>query len=252
VRDDFLKPKFELASLSELKALLADDILRTKTSLDKWVLKSNGEFTQDLLRRFYVSRFEPRVAESCVERILLLSNKIDFLELIAGVDKLPWPRAAAVFFDFANTLIANGYKTEYRSLIKAYCAAVRDVALRASPVKSFESFYIDLYAPGTALTQRAIRENLSVWENSGYWAISAPYSKEILARTKALSLLVNKRSHEKIITDLLRKNTQWMSLSEIHKNCALGLSKRQLLRILQKIPHIRFSGELKGRRYSLR
>ncbi len=248
-----MKSNEPMPSIHERQSLLADDVLRRKDSFAKWEKSSDALFTQDFIRRVFIARFDPRIAESCVERLSLLGYKIDIATLVAGMKASYSPHSFLALLNFSKTLLQNKKDKNYES-ISFYQPSLEVLANKLNPQKTFQSFYIDLYNPGSNLTRSIIQRNLKAWEKFGFWAASAPYSKEILNRleiTSLKTLLTNRRSIHELILNVFKQENRWLSIDEIALLSNTGISKRQLLRKLDKIAKLKRSGTLKGRRYRL-
>ena len=244
-----MKVNITTPSLDERKTLLKNDVLRFKKVEEYWSQQTEANFTKDLLRRITLARFDPRITESCIERIVLMPTQIDFPLLLLSISQLPWPRAATVIFDFARQLVKK------KNLIHLFYPSIKNEGLYAQAKTTFESFYIDLYNPSSHFTQKAIQQNPRTWDRHGYWAVSEPYSKEILGHCgfgkKLIRVASNKRTLQSRMIEALRQKKKWASLSDILEDAEIGLSQRQALRILNSIPNLRKTGSLKGARYKL-
>ncbi|MEZ4815661.1 MAG: hypothetical protein R3A80_10715 [Bdellovibrionota bacterium] len=244
-----MKEKPKPLSLLEQQELLRDDLLRVPNSLRFWKKQPRAPFTQDLLKRIEFSRYDPRIAESCIERMLLLENNIDFNFFIPKISKLPWPRSASVLFDFAKSL------TQKKSLIHIFYPLIKREAHLADKNKNFESYYFDSKNPFSKLTPYAIQNNLRIWDRHFYCSLSAPYSEDLLKYLKIDSTnrkeLSNRRTLKLRLIKTLESNKSWMTLSELLETSKVSLSKRQVLRILKGIPQLKTTGTLKGTRYKI-
>lgn len=242
-----------MPSILERQILLADDILRKDESFKKWEKSYDVLFTEDFIRRVFIARFDPRVAESCVERLSLLGDKIDITTLVTGMKASHSPHAFLALLNFSKTLLQNR-KNKIHEGISFYLPSLEALTQKLKPQNTFQSFYIDLYNPSSNLTQGLIQKNLMAWEKYGFWAGNAPYSKEILKRleiTSLKTLVTNRRSVDALILKVFKEQNRWLSIHEVAQLSNTGLSKRQILRKLDSIAKLKRNGTLKGRRYRI-
>jgi len=225
-----------------------DDPLRNLNVFKKIEENNSVSFTLDLCERLEHVRFDPRLAESCVERMILFSDKIDLNTFSFQMRTSVWPRSWLCLTNWALGLLNSSKLKNVQALLKQFS--------KRNPRAMLESFYIDLYSPASKRTQTALITNNKIWESCGFWAHEAPYSKEILKHRKLTRAPKNKVSTfrlERLLKDFFEKNSrQFMTLKEIVETNAMGHSSRQILRILKKIPHLKQQGRLKGTRYIYR
>lgn len=222
--------------------------LKTRAQISS---QDSALFTQDLCSRIEAARFDPRITESAVERLVLFTGKIDLEIFFKAMEQSPWPGCYQTLVDFARRLLPNS------RTLGAILKTVKISPALSKAKESFSSFYIDLYNPSSARTRRALERNSQVWESAGFWAASPPYSKELLQFSGKDALVsqvlpLSGRSLENEITNFLHQANRWCTLSELADSIEAGLSKRQLLRRVKQIPKLQIQGTLKGTRYRLK
>jgi hypothetical protein len=234
----------------QIASWLRDDPLRSVTSKKNCESLNPAEFTRELFSRVQGARFEPRIAESIVERLALYPEKIDFDQVVQQAKR---PRRILALGSLGPLVFFALHLNCHANLVFLQKYLERERLKKISLVNGLEGYFV--WSGGVA-GPRAIRvierENLAPWASWGFWAGSAPFSKEILQifpLKKPIRLA--RYAVENAITDFAKSShSKWFSISEIQQAIDFGVSGRQLSRILGAHPNLRRSGELKGARYT--
>jgi hypothetical protein len=251
-----MKVDFHMPQPEELAALLEEDPLRNLMARAAVGNRPPAEFTRELGRRLDCARLDPRVFESCVERLALFPQRLDFNVVAERQRASPWGAVWPLAADFAARLTKGEAKEHLFYLI----AATR--SWRGHPSadrhRTLESFYFGLHRPGTARSERALVSGPRLWRRYGYWAGDEPYSKELRAWSGAARADAPLTPLTQIgIIETLRScleapgSPRWQTLAQLHADARTGLSRRQLLRWLERIPGLRRQGARRGTRYAI-
>lgn len=244
---------FQIPSEDELAILLSEDVLRNKKTHSQVTQSSDEEFCSTILKRCALSRFDPRIAESCVERLLLFYDKLDLKIIINHLTSCPWPSTLSTLLSFALRLAQNKDPLSKQSLyLKAFYDAFKSKTQHHNQ-ENFQSYYIALYTHGSSRILNEIQSCHKEWSLHGYWALSAPYSKELL------TLYSNKNKPLKKTTAANLKNTlkniglahlkKYLNINQIIELSGIDISKRQILRHIKQIPQFKKIGLGKATRY---
>lgn len=246
-----MKVQMKSLGLKEWQQLLSHDPLRNlkvRQEIESW---SREQFQQDCLRRADVARFDPRIAESLVERFVLFPHKIDLNFWIDA--RTVWPRALLALALWARHLSSHSTISTHSTLDALL--AVLNRHKHTEKHITLEAFYIDLYSPSSERTREAVLKNPKIWESCGYWAHEAPYSKELLQFVQKSAhpvppVVSTTKRIDVVLHEYARRNKgRYFKLEQLVSELGWTLSSRQLLRHLRRIEGFKQSGERKGARY---
>jgi len=250
-----MKLGFKWPSSMELRKMFQVDPLRQLQERKLVATEDNVVFTLSLARRIDCSRLDPRLLESSIERLVLFPEKVVLDTLVECLKVSPWPRVFNVVFNF-GVLASNNMRLKEIKTLSA------NFIRQLSPSMDFQAYYIHLYRPASRMQERAMEENLKVFEHDAFFAGTVPYSKELLQYLrdkKLLSVQSNRayalatRSLNAHIRRLLQESSHTaLKISDLFSALHGSLSTRQIQRILGDMPDVKKSGTLKGTRYLLR
>jgi hypothetical protein len=238
----------KIPSLKFIAKLLADDPLRSAKAFQQIQIKSDEDFLEDLNQRLQASRFEPRLFESCLERSILYSTKMNLPIILKKLHRSCYPRLWPLLFNWAKRV-----DTSHKILWQSFYLSTRAIAFSDDPIHVFESFYVAFYPPGSHLSEQLIEGSDRIWERHGYLARSAPVSKELLrylGHDQASILRLSRRGIANQVESYIREHRgEWFTLAALHTELKATCSRRQLLRYLKRVPQLKSYGTLKAMRY---
>jgi len=245
-----MRTQVTLPTPTEIRDLLIDDPLRKMTHRARTQKLSNTIFTKNLLRRVEIARWEPRIAESVIEKMALFAELLDLKQIIIWCKTSYSPQSLGALIDFSCDLFADDRHSNL-VLLQNYLRS----HYRHPKNHTMQSFYLGhTRGPNKRVWRILFLENLSNWERWGFYAQSAPYSKELLSIYKTPHNSISKTTIKNQITLWLKESLKFkfFTLEDIYRDLNVPLSKRQFSRYLNAHENIRRVGDRKATRYAAR
>jgi hypothetical protein len=184
------------------------------------------------------ARFDPRLAEILATYFSQQWKSIHPLEFRAACLACPWPGSVGVLLEFSRRAIANQGSTEAAQLFNSW----RTLVTHGMDKAQGEQYFIGLrQLGGSAMWEDALFAS-NEYREWGYLA-----RENLLPKEKGPSLSPATRLE---ILDALLSSTSRIRTQDYWNAIGRGISIRQAERDLLKNPHLRSSGETKGRYFT--